>query len=401
MAAQAKAHRFPSDEIMSDRGKSLFHKGRRSVIRVARRMVPGAPPGTERAIVHEEVGNEASASAFAIPTRVFSYDVDSFEEEVPTDIDRLAMLVARRQRCWVDIEGVGSPDWLEQVGKAFGWHPLVVEDVASLHQRPKAEDYEGYAYVVLRMPSGPDGLPFEQVNLLFGDSYVVTIQAGRPGDCLEPVRERLRKARGRVRGKGADYLAYCIIDAVVDHYFPIVEGLNARLDALEGSLGHAEDAFSDMHAIRNDLHAIWRTVSATREAVGRLIRGETMPVSTETRTYLRDCHDHCAQLLDAIGACRELSASLMDLHESMVNNRMGEGMRVLTMIATIFMPMSFIAGVYGMNFDPQASRMNMPELSWEYGYPFALGLMVSVGIGFAALFRRRGWIRRPGRRDRN
>lgn len=220
----------------------------------------------------------------------------------------------------------------------------------------------------------------------------MTVQSGIPGDCLEPVRERLRAGRGQVRNRGADYLAYCLVDAVVDHFFPLVEELNARLDQIEESVGTDQETFAEMHAIRNDLHALWRAVTATREAVGRLARGEAMPITEEVRTHLRDCHDHCAQLLDAVGACRELSTSLMDLHQAMMSNRMGEGMRVLTMIATIFMPMTFIAGVYGMNFDPAASPLNMPELGWRYGYPVALAAMFTVGFGFAWFFRRRGWL---------
>lgn len=358
---------------------------RRSPIRVPRRPVPGAPPGTM-----------PQAGAEHAVVEVLRYGPDTFWEGIPRTLSSASELRGNAPICWVNVEGVVDPTTIQQLADVFGWHPLVVEDIVSLHQRPKAEDYDQHAYVVVHMPSGGDGLPLEQLSLLFGDSYVVTIQAGIPGDPLDPVRERIRNSRGRIRNAKGDYLAYAIIDAVIDRYFPIVAKLNERLEALESQVGGslAQAAVDEMHAVRNDLYIVWRTVSSTREAMNRLIRNEVGPVSDETKLYLRDCQDHCAQLLDAVGACRELSSSLMELHQSALNNRMSEGMRILTMIATIFIPMSFIAGVYGMNFERAASPLNMPELGWYFGYPFALVLMLAVGAGFLVFFRRRGWLSR-------
>lgn len=357
---------------------------RRAPVRVPKRGELAAPPGVVAAADRET----------DVRLGVLRYDAVNFDEKTFRDPEELADIPTASQVCWVDVEGVGQPGTLETLARVFDWHALVLEDVLSLHQRPKVEEYDDYVYVVLLMPSGPDGLPLEQLSMIIGDHYVVTVQAGLEGDTLENVRERLRRSRGRIRSLDADYLAYALIDAVVDHYFPIAETLNDRLEAIEESLIAADDkaAIEDIHSIRNDLHTIRRAVWATGEAIGRLVRGEAGQFAESTRVYLRDCQDHCAQLLDTVEACHELSSSLMQLHQSALNNQMNEGMRILTMIATIFIPMSFIAGVYGMNFDRTASAFNMPELSWPYGYPFALGLMLVVGLVFVTYFRRRGWL---------
>lgn len=361
--------------------KTRLKKRRRAPIRVPKRSELAAPPGTI----------EKTEDAGKSRVTVVRYGVDTFSESTLESLNSPREVRAGASMCWIDVEGVGDANLLKQLAEVFDWHSLVLEDVLSAHQRPKAEDYDDYAYVVLRMPFGPDGLPLEQLNVLFGKDYVVTVQGGAPGDSLDAVRERIRKSRGRVRAAEGDYLAYSIVDAVIDHYFPVVEKLNLRLETLEAQLGKPPDdvALADLHGIRNDLHTLWRAVTATREAISRLAREETGCVTDSTRIYLRDSQDHCAQLLDAIGACRELSSSLMELQQSTISNRMAEGMRILTMIATIFIPMTFIAGVYGMNFNPKASPLNMPELDWYYGYPFALGLMLAVGLGFLYYLRGR------------
>lgn len=301
---------------------------------------------------------------------------------------------------WIDVEGVADAALLKRLGAEFGWHPLALEDMVSLHQRPKAEDFGDYAYVVVYMPSGATGLPLEQLSILFGKGYVATVQGDKDGDCLAPVRRRIMEARGKVRNKGSDYLAYAIVDAVIDHYFPVVERLNARLEQLEQEVltTRTTSVITEVPAIRSDLHLLWRTLAATREAIDALLGDETTLVAAETHVYFRDCADHCAQLLDAVEACRELSANLLDLHQAIVNNRTGESMRVLTLIATIFMPLSFIAGLYGMNFDWAASPLNMPELHWYWGYPMALGLMFCTVVAFLVFFWRSGWM---GSRERD
>lgn len=355
---------------------------RRAPIRIPKRPELAAPPGTVAT-----AGDAAKA-----PVDVVRYGPHLFTETKLEDVKTLRGTRPDASISWINVEGVEDTSVLRDLAEIFSWHSLVLEDVISVHQRPKTEDYDDYAYVVLHMPSGPDGLPLEQLNLIFGKNYVVSVQGGAPGDSLNAVRDRIREGRGRIRSAEGDYLAYAIIDAVIDHYFPMVEKLNLRLETLETQLSQTpnEVALADLHGIRNDLHSLWRTITATREAISKLTRGEADCVGEHTRLYLRDSQDHCAQLLDAIAACRELSSSLMELQQSMIGNRMAEGMRILTMIATVFIPMTFVAGVYGMNFNPATSPLNMPELEWFYGYPFALGLMLSVGLGFLYYVRRNG-----------
>lgn len=364
--------------------KSTVTSTKRHRIRVPHRPHPGAPPGTM-----PQVRPTTPVQATALV-----YDVSACETITVSCVEDIGPLRRAGKTIWIDVDNVSDATLLKALGSEFGWHPLALEDVVSLHQRPKTEDFGEYSFVVVHMPNMPDGLPLEQLSILFGDNYVATIQGGTAGDCLEPVRKRVREGRGKIRSNGADYLAYAIIDAVVDHYFPVLDGINARLEKLEQEvLGtEASAVIAEVPGIRSDLHLLWRTLAATREAINALIGEEQALVNGDTRIYLRDCADHCAQLLDAVEACRELSANLLDLNQAIVNNRASETMRVLTLIATIFMPLSFIAGVYGMNFDREASPLNMPELGWYAGYPMALSLMACTAGGFLFFFWRSGWL---------
>ena len=333
--------------------------------------------------------------------QVIAYDATCVLER---DLDAVAALQELRtgsQLLWVNIEGVGDAATFKALGDLFGLHSLALEDVVSLRQRPKAEDYGAYAYVVLQMPTEEDSLSLEQLSLFFGKDFVITIQEGRPGDCLEPVRHRIRNAPtgGRLRTSGADYLAYAVMDVLIDSYFPVVEKLDARLEQLEEQVidPAAEGAVAELHTVRHDLQMLRRILAASREAISKLERGETGPVNEATLPFFRDCHDHTAQLLDAVETMRELSAGLLDLHLAGVSNRMNEAMKMLTLIATIFIPLSFIAGLFGMNFDRSTSPWNMPELGWYLGYPFALALMLLTALGFLWYFRHRGWLGRTGR----
>ncbi|OGQ93102.1 MAG: magnesium and cobalt transport protein CorA [Deltaproteobacteria bacterium RIFOXYA12_FULL_61_11] len=333
--------------------------------------------------------------------QVLAYDATCVTER---DLDSVAALQAFRtgsQLLWVNIEGVGDAATFKALGDLFGLHSLALEDVVNLHQRPKAEEYGDYAYVVLQMPTNEESLSLEQLSLFFGKDFVITIQEGLPGDCLEPVRHRIRNAPigGRLRTSGADYLAYAVMDAIIDSYFPVTERLDARLEHLEEQVvaPAAEGTVAELHAVRHDLQMLRRILAASREAISKLERGETGPVSEATLPFFRDCHDHTAQLLDAVETLRELSAGLLDLHLAGVSNRMNEAMKMLTLIATIFIPLSFIASLYGMNFDRSASPWNMPELEWYLGYPFALTLMLLTVLGFLWYFRHRGWLGGPGR----
>lgn len=363
----------------------------RARIIIPRRAKSTPPPGT------------VSPPEDAIEPRLYviAYGPVALEEQEIQSVSELKELLGRQPVTWLNIDGVGSAETINALGEQFGLHPLALEDVVNLHQRPKTEDYEDHAYIVIKMPTDSRGLYLEQLSIFVGPGYVITVQE-HEGDCLESVRYRLRKSIGRIRKLGADYLAYAVIDVVIDQYFPIIERINERLEELEDRIMRSpdEETLAEIHTIRHDLHTLRRAIAPTREAINQLMRSEMAVITDGTRLFLRDCQDHTAQLLDAIEACRELSMGLTDLHLSSASNRMNEVMKVLTLIATIFIPLGFIAGLYGMNFDPSISPWNMPELSWYFGYPMALGLMVVTTLGFLVFFRRRGWLgeRRKSRR---
>lgn len=362
--------------------KKRRRRGRRSAIMSTRRETLGTPPGTL----------SARPDATAPILRVMTYGPDTVDE-------RRVAAVGELQRggagvTWVDVQGTGDAETFRQLGELFGLHPLALEDAIHLHQRPKVDDYGETLFLALRMPAAGEHLELEQLGIFLGRDFVVTV-VNRDNPCLELIRERLRRsALGRLRTTGADYLAYAITDAVIDAYFPLFERLSDQLDHLETQMPQLVDqrGVAEIHALRHDLHALRRVLWPTRETIAQLTRGDSLPITSETRTFLRDCHDHTIQLLDLLEACRDLAGGLMELHASEVSQRMNEVMKVLTLIATIFIPLSFITGVYGMNFDSTRSPFNMPELHWRYGYLFALGLMLLTVGTLLTFFWRKGWL---------
>jgi magnesium transporter len=361
--------------------------GRRMKInlRFRRRTPPGAMPGT--------VAVDPQGARPVV--RVMAYGPDELEEREVDDLDSLAKLVGRSPVTWVDVQGLGDAETITRLGEIFQLHPLALEDVVNTHQRPKVEDYGQFLFVVVRMIVPGERLDTEQVSLFLGANFVITFQE-RPGDCLDPVRKRLRQATGRVRSAGADYLAYALLDAVVDAYFPAMEQYGEWLDTLDTEISAqpGSNVVVRVHQMRNDLLMLRRAIWPFRDDIGGLVREPNPLVSEETRVFLRDCYDHTVQIIDLVETSREMCSDLRDYYLSTVNNRMSEVMKVLTIMATIFIPLGFIAGVYGMNFDPGASGWNMPELGWSFGYPFALGLMAAVAGGQLWYFWRRGWLGR-------
>ncbi|MGF1627395.1 MAG: magnesium/cobalt transporter CorA [Alphaproteobacteria bacterium] len=337
----------------------------------------------------------------ALPSRlhVIAYGPDGLEEIAgcqPADVERLR---DRAAVLWIDVTGLADIALIERIGSIFGLHRLSLEDVINVHQRPKAEDFEHHLFIIVRMLLPGSQIASEQVSIFLGDGFLLTFQE-RPGDCFEPVRERLRKAKGRIRQLGSDYLAYALIDAVIDGYFPVLETLGESLEQLEEEvIARPEpDQVDRLHATRRELLTLRRAVWPTREMVNALIRDESRHIGDTARLYLRDCYDHAIQLMDIVETYREVAGSLLDVYLSSLSARMNEVMKVLTIIATIFIPLSFLAGVWGMNFDPDASPWNMPELGWYFGYPTALVLMMVVGGGLLFWFRHKGWL--GGRRRR-
>jgi len=302
---------------------------------------------------------------------------------------------------WLDVVGLGSTELLQELARRFGLHPLAVEDVFDTDQRPKFESYPNHDFLVFRQLSFKDRFDIEQVSMFIGDDFVITVQE-RAGDSFEPVRDRLRRSSGRIRSRGADYLAYALLDAAVDHYFPVLERFGEKLEAIEERIlqGRGNQVLLDVHGHRRGLHAVRRSLTPLREALRNMLEPDGSKFLEETRFFMRDSLDHAMQAMEMVESFRDHSASLMELNASQDSQRMNEIMKVLTIISTLFIPLSFIAGLYGMNFDT-SSPYNMPELSHRYGYLIVIGVMLVVDICFLAYFWRQGWIGLPvaGRRD--
>ena len=287
------------------------------------------------------------------------------------------------------MQGFANRDALERIGQVFGIHPLALADVVHIPQRPKAEMHDDRLLIVTQMAQLTEAgeIEVEQVSLVLGPGWVVTFQE-RPGDVFEPVRERVRSTTARIRHMGADFLAYALLDAVIDGYFPVVEAIGGILEHLEEEViaGPGAAALARIHATRRTLLHLHRVQWQQRDAVHTLLRDESFPFSEPVRIYLRDAHDHAFQTVDAIEIYREMAMGLMDVYLSSASHRMNEVMRTLTVMASVFIPLTFVAGVYGMNFE------RMPELHWEWGYPAVWGFMLATGCGLLAWFRRRGWL---------
>lgn len=345
---------------------------------------PGTPPGT---LVRAEHAHPPRISVVT-----FSHgDVD--EAHDVTVHDALARVRAG-QVTWIDVDGHGDAALLARLGERFGLHPLALEDVLNVGQRPKVERYDKHYFVVVRTvhlpPAGaPAGeqLDEEQVSLFFGADWVITVQERTGGDAFRAVREAIHQGRGRVRDAGADFVAYLLLDAIVDGYFPALEALAERLEGLEEEVidGASNGVLARMQRVRHELLALRRAVWPMREEVAALQRDEGGLVSAETKVFLRDVYDHVVQALELMESLRETAVSLMEVYLSAQNQRLNSVMKVLTVIATVFIPLTFIASIYGMNFE------HMPELRWPYGYPFALGLMAVTAGAMVAYFRWRGW----------
>jgi len=319
---------------------------------------------------------------------VMAYGPDDYMEQELGDLNIIAPLLDHFPVTWVNVEGLGDAEIIHRIGHLFHLHPLALEDVVNVHQRAKAELYEQQLFVVARMVSLQSSLDTEQISIFIGPNYVVTFQGGRKGDCLSPVRDRIRMCRGRLRNLGPDHLMYAILDAVVDGYFPVLEQYGEQLEELDTELteSHHQNALKPIHGIRGELLLLRRAIWPHREMINALIRDPFPQIADETRLYLRDCYDHSVQIIDLVETYRESAADLRDFYLSMASNRMNEIMKVLTIMSTIFMPLSFIAGIYGMNFEV------MPELKWAFGYPMSLIVMATVACGFLVFFFYRGWL---------
>lgn len=347
-------------------------------------VVPGAAPGTLQI-----------ESTDRPKICLIDYDTEKVEELEIVRLDEAAPFLSREVGVtWIDIQGIGCREVFEELGRIFEIHPLALEDVVNVPQRPKSDVYENHQLFVTRMVSMQDDAFFgEQLSILFGRGYVVTVQEEPDIDCLEPLRQRIRAGRGIIRRAGSDYLAYAIFDAVVDGFYPVLEHYGELLDELElRVLSPNGVASAEIFDLKRELLSLRRAIWPQRDLLSSLLRDESPHIKAETRVYLRDTYDHAVQIIDMVETFREIASSLMDLLMTQSSNRMNEVMKVLTIVSTIFLPMTFVAGVYGMNFDTNVSRWNMPELEWIYGYPFSIGLMIASAGSLLLYYRYRGWL---------
>jgi len=290
---------------------------------------------------------------------------------------------------WFNVDGLHDVESIESIAEPFGLHPLAVEDIVHTGQRPKAEEYEDSLFLVLRMLSYNDEagrVDDEQVSFVIGPHWLLSFQQ-RAGDAFDGVRERIRNDRGRIRRAGPDYLAYSLIDAIVDQYFVVLERLGERVEALDEEVSERAEPrkLEEIRQLKREFLFLRKSIWPLREVLSGIQRGESPLFDEHTLIYLRDAYDHTIQVIDTVETYRDMMSGLLEVYLTNISNRMNEVMKVLTIIATIFIPLSFVAGVYGMNF------AHMPELSWRYGYYGALGVMGAVAVGMLAFFKRKGW----------
>ncbi len=343
---------------------------------------PGSAPGT---LVHTGV-----QKVERVAIRYLDYDADHLQEVELDQVHPCFELKDSPTVSWINIDGLHDVDLIREVGERFGWHPLMLEDIVSVGQRAKMEEYEGVVFIVLPMLSwnAEHGrVDEEQLSLILGQRYVFTFQE-RFGDVFDGVRDRLRNARGRIRQRGPDYLAYALIDAVVDHYFSVIEAVGDVTDDLEAEVlvDPASGTMQRLHLLKRELISVRRAVWPLREMLMQLLRAEGEYFSSETRLFARDVYDHALQVAETVEALRDVVSGAVDLYLSTVGQRANEVMKVLTIMASIFIPLTFLAGIYGMNFD------FMPELHMRWAYPALLTLMAILGGGMLLYFKRKGWM---------
>jgi magnesium transporter len=363
------------------------HRRARLKDKQKRRTQPGAEPGS--------LVIDPAAPKPVI--RLLAYGPTEFIERDIARPDELREYLAKWPVCWINVDGLGDAETLSKIAALFNLHPLAMEDVVNVHQRAKVEIYGQTTFLVTHMAAVSETgteLEVEQVSLFLGQNFVITFQEHPGWDCLDPVRRRIRERATHFRDSGSGYLAYALLDAVIDHYFPVLEAYGERLEALEDRIvRHPErSTVADLHDAKRDLLNLRRSVWPQREALNTLVRDEIPHINGETRLYLRDCYDHAVRIIDLVETYREVCSDLMDLYLSSISNRMNEIMKVLTIISTLFIPLTFIVGVYGMNFSPESSPWNMPELTWRYGYPLCLALLAVISIGQLFFFRHKGWL---------
>jgi len=339
-------------------------------------------------MVHDPQSPAGGADAAQIT--VFEYhganvvegSIESIETWRPSSGDSVA---------WINVDDVRDPEVIARFGERFGIHPLVVEDIYNTRQRPKLDEYNDYLFIVLKMLTWDEAersIRTEQVSLIVMPQLLLSFQERTPNDVFEPVREALRARRGRITAEGTDYLAYALIDAIVDHYFVVLEGLGDEVDSLEDEVVErpSSEVMRRLQELKRELAFLRNSIWPLREVVGRLERGDVSLIGEQTTLYLRDVYDHTVQVIETVETYRDITGGTLDIYLSSISNRLNSVMKVLTVISTIFIPLTFITGLYGMNFE------HMPELNSRLGYPLVLLLMLVLALGMLAVFRLKRWL---------
>lgn len=348
---------------------------------VTRGKKPGLPPGT---LVH--VGKKKIEKP---KIRIIDYTEKKFQEKEVKKIEDCFPFKKTPTVTWINIDGLHETEIIEKIGKHFNLHPLLLEDILNTEQRPKIEEFDDHIFIVIKMLYYDEKIKeilIEQISLVFGSNYVISFQE-REGDVFNPVRERIRKGK-KIRKMGSDYLAYALIDAVVDHYFAILERLGEIIEDLEGVLisDPKPENLQKIHRLKREMIFLRKSVWPLREVISLLQRTETTLIKKPTKIYLRDVYDHTIQVIDTVETFRDMVSGMLDTYLSSVSNRMNDVMKVLTIIATIFIPLTFIAGIYGMNFQ------YMPELGIPWAYPAVWLIIVIIALLMLAYFRRKRWL---------
>ena len=342
----------------------------------------GLAPGT---LVY--VGKKRTSK---IKISVIDYNKDKVEEKVVKKVEDVFPYKDKPNITWINVDGIHDIEIIKKIGKNFNLHPLIMEDIVSTRQRPKIEDFGDYLFVVLKMmyyDEKKHKINFEQVSLIVGQNYVISFQE-LEGDIFDPIRERIKDPKRKIRERGADYLAYALMDSIVDNYFSIIERIGEKIEGIEGKLvkNPSVESLQIINNLKREIIFVRKSIWPLRELLNSLSKSESKLIKKETGVYFRDVYDHTIQVIDTVETSRDMLSGMLDIYLSSISNRMNEVMKVLTIFASIFIPLTFVAGIYGMNFD------FMPELKWKYGYFMMLGIMLSIGFGLFFYFRKKKWI---------
>lgn len=359
---------------------------------------PLDPPPPNRSVDGAEPLGPRLPPAHGTPTTLtaIAYGPDQWQEQVIDQPEAALALAQAHPVCWLDVQGLGTPGVLADLAKTFDLHPVMLDEVLDIPHRPTVSLYGDQALIIMQMvrpaPQGY-GLLTQQVSFILQPQRLISFQEEKTWDCFEPVRDRIRHRLGLLRDQDMPFLAHSLIDSVVDSFFPVLEVYGEHLTALETEAVTipSRQTLQKIHILRREMLSLRRSLWPQRAVLNTLIRDGSGFLGPEVRLYLQDSYDHLIQVVDMMETYREVASSLMDMYLSSVSNRMNEVMKLLTVISTIFIPLTFIAGVYGMNFDPTVSPWNMPELTWRWGYPACLGGMAAIAAGLVLFFWRQGW----------